>query len=80
MEQVAHLLKLLQKDREKVFVPLKAYDANPMQTTKPAIALQMTKTQDRVLPGNVVFSHNGFVKLGENKAEMTDFISKEQYI
>ena len=31
-------------------------------------------------PGNMVFSHQGFVKLAKNNNEATDFISKEKFI
>ena len=39
-----------------------------------------TKNQKIVESGNVVFSKNGFLKVAKNKNQMTDFISKEQFI
>jgi len=39
-----------------------------------------TKNPRVVEPGNVVFSNNGFLKVAQNKNEMTDFITKEAFI
>ena len=36
--------------------------------------------QNRVLPGNMVFSHKGFIKIAKDDTEPTEFISKEQFI
>ena len=80
VEQVAYLLKQLQKDKDKVFVPLDSYVAAVKATTKPGVVLHESRQPDRVLPGNLVFSQNGFVKLGSNRKATTDFISKEDYI
>ena len=39
-----------------------------------------TKNPRVVEQGNVVFSKNGFLKIAATKNQLTDFISKEQFI
>ena len=79
-EQVAYLLKQVQRNKDKVFIPLEAYSASTRATTKEATILKESKHPDRVEPGNYVFSQQGFVKLGTKNDPTTDFISKEKYI
>ena len=61
-------------------MPLDHWPASTRGTTKEVTVLAESKNQDRVVPGNMVFSQNGFVKLGTEKNAITDFISKEQFI
>jgi len=55
-EQVAYLLKQVQRNKDKVFIPLDAYTASTMATTKEATILKDSKHPDRVEQGNYVFS------------------------
>lgn len=55
-EQVAYLLKQVQRNKDKVFIPLEAYSASTRATTKEATILKESKHQDRVEQGNYVFS------------------------
>ena len=55
-EQVAYLLKQVQRNKDKVFIPLEAYTASTQATTKEATILKDAKHPDRVEPGNFVFS------------------------
>lgn len=70
----------MQRNKDKVFIPLEAYSASTRATTKEATILKESKHPDRVEPGNYVFSQQGFVKLGTKENPMTDYISKEKYI
>ncbi len=76
VEQVSYLLKQLQQDRDKIFIPLQAESLNYGQ----AMIFKETKNPRVVEQGNVVFSKNGFLKIAPTKNQLTDFISKEQFI
>ena len=56
-EQVAYLLKQVQRNKGKVFIPLDAFTASTNATTKEATILKESKHPDRVENGNYVFSH-----------------------
>ena len=73
-------MKQVQRNKDKVFIPLEAYTASTRATTKEATILKESKHQDRVEQGNYVFSQQGFVKLGTKENPTTDYISKEAYI
>ena len=55
-EQVAYLLKQLQRNKDQVFIPLEHYTAATRATTKEATILKESKHPDRVELGNYVFS------------------------
>jgi hypothetical protein len=73
---VSYLLKQLQTDKDKIFIPLDAESLNYGQ----AMIFKETKNPRVVEQGNVVFSKNGFLKIAATKNQLTDFISKEQFI
>ena len=80
VEQVWQLVQKVEFNQDKVFVPLDHWPASTRGTTQAATVLAEAKNQDRVKQGNMVFSQNGFVKLGPEKGSITDFVSKEQFI
>ena len=84
VEQVAYLINKLNVDTSlatgKVFIPLDHFPATTKSTIKEGVVFKEAFNQDRVLPGNMVFTHKGFIKIAKDKNEPTEFISKEQFI
>lgn len=74
-EQVAYLLRQIQKKGPQVFLPLER-----VKDPNSHLMFRENKKPPEDHAGMVVFSKNGFVSLARDKNGQTDFISNEQFI
>ncbi len=73
---MANLLTEAQR-KEKIFIPL---EKNPNAETEGGYLYQEAKNANQNHAGNIVFSKQGFVQVGKERNQTSDFTSHEDFI